>query len=108
MPGSTLSVHELAGLLERFPLERAGGRTFEEIADAHVQLLLARIAALTDLLRGAEPNETTHLASRLLLSDLTIVAAHFRGRANVMRPSLAKALAQLRESLARCEAPSGD
>ena len=95
---------ELTELLERSPLDRAGGRTLEETTEAQVQLLLARLARLTDVLRGAEPNATTRLAARMLLTDLTAIAAHFRGRANLMRSSLAQARAHLRESLVRCDA----
>jgi hypothetical protein len=99
-----LTPDELTELLGRFPVERAGARTLEEITEAQVQLLLARLEALTTLLRSAEPNETARLASRMLLRDLTAVAALFRGRTNAMRPSLATARTQLREALAACDA----
>jgi hypothetical protein len=97
MPERTLTSDELKALLERFSLERAGERTFEEVAEAQVQLLTAKIAALTDMLRGSEANDTVHLASRMLLGDLAAIAAHFRGRVNAMRSPLAKALADLRD-----------
>jgi hypothetical protein len=97
VPGHPLTSRELTELLERFPLERTGGRTLEEMTEAQLQLLMARIAALTDMLRGAEPNDAAHLASRMLLGDLATVAAQFRGRANGTRSSLAKALADLRD-----------
>jgi hypothetical protein len=103
-----LTLGELTELLDRFPLERAGDRTFDEVTDAQVQHQLARIAALTEMLRGATPNETAQLASRMLLRDLTAVAAHFRARANTIRPTLVEPLARLRESLARCDAPSDE
>lgn len=92
-----LATGELTELLERFPVERAGSQAVEEVTGARIQLLLARIAALTAMLRDAAPDETADLVSRLLLNDLAAVAAHFRGRANEMRSSLAKALADLRE-----------
>ncbi len=97
MPRRTLTPDELTQLLERFPLERAGGRPLEEATEAQGQLLFERIAALTEALRGTESNETTRLASRMLLVDLTSAAAHFRGRTNTMRSLLAKALAELRD-----------
>jgi hypothetical protein len=96
VPNRALTPDELTPLLERFRPERARGKTPSEISDAEVQLLLARIAALTDALHDAEPNETARLASRILLSDLAVLAAQFRGRANAMRTSLAKALEELR------------
>jgi hypothetical protein len=104
VPQRTFTFDELAALLERFSLERAGVRTSDEITASQVQLLLARIAALTEVLRDALPGQTTQLASRMLLKDLSEVAAHFRGRANVLRPLLAEALTQVRESLAAIRA----
>jgi hypothetical protein len=97
VPDRPSTLDQLTELLDRFQMERAGGKKLEEVADAQAQVLTARIAALTDLLRGAEPSEAMALASRILLRDLTAVAAHFRGRANGMRASLAKALAELRD-----------
>jgi hypothetical protein len=44
------------------------------------------------------------LAARVLLTDLTAIAAHFRGRANSMRSSLGEARGHVRESLVRCDA----
>lgn len=97
MPRRTLTPDELTQLLERFPLERAGGQPLEGATEAQVQLLFERITALTEALRGAESNETTRLATRMLLVDLTSAAAHFRGRTNTMRSPLAKTLAELRD-----------
>ena len=95
VPERTLTFDELTQLLERFSSERAGGKTIEEVTETQVRLLLARIGAFTDMLRGAKPDEAARLVSRMLLSDLAAVAAHFRGRANTMRVPLAKALADL-------------
>jgi hypothetical protein len=83
-------------ILDRFGVERPGARSVSEITDGQVELLLARIAALTDALRGAEPNDATVIATRVLISDLTLVAGQFRGRANGMRKELTTALADLR------------
>jgi hypothetical protein len=105
VPEPEFTAAELTRLLERFPLERTGDRTFEKVADAQVQILAARIAALTDMLRDAKPNETVNLASRILLEHLTAVAAHFRGRANAMQSLLGKALAGPRD--ARHESTDG-
>jgi len=97
---------ELASILERFRLEPAGDRQPSEITEAQLQLLLARIAAVTDTVRALESHETRRIASRILLDDLTVVAAQFRGRANAIAASLATAIAEMREALERCERSS--
>ncbi len=58
--------------------------------------LLERLAALTNALQAAPQDETARMASRVLLDDLALVAAHFRGDANAMRASLVGALDDLR------------
>jgi hypothetical protein len=108
VPDRELTADELTELIARFPLERAGTKTLEEITQAQVQQLFERVEALSALLRGASSNETARLASRMLLRDLTAVAAHFRGRANVLGPSLANARTQLREALATCDAAEAE
>ena len=79
MPDRPLTLGELTELLDRFPLERAGDRTFDEVTDTQVQLHLARIAALTEMLRGATANETAQLASRMLLRDSDSCRRSFQG-----------------------------
>lgn len=108
MPDRELTADELTELIAGFPLERAGTRTLEAITQAQVQQLFEGIEALSALLRGASSNETARLASRMLLRELTAVAAHFRGRANVLGPSLANARTQLREALAACDAAQAE
>jgi hypothetical protein len=83
---------DLTRLLERFRLQQAGANATPEVNQAQLDLLLARIASLTDTLRDTEANETTRLASRLLLSDLGLVSAHFRARANEIGEALTRAL----------------
>lgn len=103
MAGRTLTLEELTEILERFPVERAGARTLGDTTEAQAQALLVRIAALTDALRDAEPAGPARVAARLLVSDLSAIAAHFRGRANTMGPPLASALREIgraREQLA--------
>jgi hypothetical protein len=92
------TLNELTDLLERFRPERAAGKAAPaEITEAQVQLLFARVAALTDALRGAESNEAARLAMRVALNDLATIADQFRGRTNMMRAALAKALADVRD-----------
>jgi hypothetical protein len=101
VPERTLNSASLAELLERVPVERAGGKTTQETTQAQAQHVLMRIAALTDVVRGAAANESTRLASRLLLDDLATVAALFRARANDLGTSLTGTLDDLKTSLAR-------
>lgn len=97
MPSRTLTLDEVVDLLARFRQDPAGSKTAPEIAESQVQLLLARIRALTDALRDAESNEAAGLAARIVVNDLAAVADQFRGRAHTMRVALARALADLRE-----------
>jgi hypothetical protein len=98
-----LTSEELTAVLDRFRVERPGPRSLSEITEAQVDLVVARLAALTDAIRGGESNEATLLASRILLSDLAFVAGQFRGRANAMRVSLTSTLADLRGVMADLE-----
>jgi hypothetical protein len=95
---------DLTALLERLKLQPAGAASLSEVSRAQLDLLLARIASLTDALRGAPSDETSRLAARLLLADLSSVAAQFRGRANDIAGALARALDGLSSDL---EKPSG-
>ncbi len=88
-------VRELTARLESLALadglQQAPGQT----ADAAVDQALARIAALTDLLRrNAVFDDATRLAARLLLTDLAAVSAAFRAHANQFEQLLADALAE--------------
>ena len=103
MPDPGFTADHLTTLLESLDGQRAGARTSSEIADAQIDLLLARVATLTAALGAAPPNDTAHLASRLLLDDLAMIAAQFRSRANALRASLASALDELREALEAIE-----
>ena len=107
VPGKLLTLGELNALLERVALDRAGSRPAEEVTEAQIQHLLARVAALTDALREAEQSSAAQLASRLLLDDLAVIAAHFRGRANSMEPVLSKALADLSDARAALSREQG-
>ena len=99
-----LTSEVLASLLEQFPVERAGTKAGSEVTDAQTQMLLGRIAALTDALRETQGGEAERLASRILLGDLATVVGQFRGRANTARAALAGAEQGLRDALARFKA----
>lgn len=99
---------DLTALLERLRLQPAGPASLSEVNRAQLDLLLARIASLTDALRGAPSDETSRLAARLLLADLGLVAAQFRGRANDIAGALTRALDGIRCGLESTEPTRSD
>ena len=104
VPDPASRSNDLTVLLERLRRQSAGAASLPEVHQTQLDLLLARIASLTDALRGAPSDETSRLAARLLLADLSSVAAQFRGRANDIAGALARALDGLSSDL---EKPSG-
>ena len=100
MPDPTFTADDLTTLLESVGVPRAGARIHSEVADAQTTRLLTRISVLTDASRAPSSNDTARLASRILLDDLGLVSAQFRGTANTMRASLSGALNDLRAVLA--------
>jgi hypothetical protein len=99
MADSALSAADLTALLERFALRPAGAKRPGDVSQAEIELLLARISALTSALQRASGNEAARLATRLLLSDLALVAAQFRGGTNALAASLTGALEGLERVL---------
>jgi hypothetical protein len=95
----TFTADDLTALLERFRLQQAGAKSTSEVTQAQTDLLLGRIASLTDALRTAESGDTADLASRLLINDLALVAASLRARANEISASLTLALEGVRGEL---------
>ena len=92
-------VDDLTAVLERLRLHQAGARSPSEVTQAQVELLLARIASLTDTLRGTEWNDASRAAARLLLADLAMVEAQFRGNANAIGERLTGTLENVRRIL---------
>ena len=99
VPDPSFTDDDLTALLERLTLKRARAGTPAEAADAQVEFVIARMTLLADALRRAESNETVRLSTRMLLGDLTQVAAQFRSTANSTRASLDTALNDLRAAL---------
>lgn len=94
------AAHDLTSLLQQLRLSQADGKSPSEVTQAQVELLLARIASLTDVLRGAaESSGTFRVAARLLLADLAMVAAQFRGNTNARGERLTRALDEARLAL---------
>jgi hypothetical protein len=101
VPDRQLLPDDLASLLERFSAEAAGSRLPAQVAESELELLLARVAALTELLRTAAANDTARVAARLLLADVAMAASRLRGQTNAVSETLTRAL----ESLAAAAPP---
>jgi len=94
-----ISPDDLILLLERVRLPSAGAKPSSDVTREQHDVLIARIDSLTDALRGAAADETARLASRMLIGDLGLVAAQFRGRANDLVAALTRARDDLRVEL---------
>ncbi len=90
---------DLTALLQRLPLQAAGASTPADATQAQVELLLGRIAALTDALRSDAAGEVPAPATRLLLADLAMVASQFRGHTTPLSQRLTDVLEQVRITL---------
>jgi len=90
---------DLILLLERLLVQSAGVKSTPDVTREQVDVLITRIAALTDALRGAAEDNTAKIASRMLIADLAAVTAQFRGRANELSEVLTRALDNLRKEL---------
>lgn len=98
------AIDRLAALLQQLRLQQADGKLPSEVTQAQVDLLLARIASLTEALRGAaEQNATFRVGARLLLADVAMVAAQFRGNTNAFGERLTRALESAQQALDRPE-----
>lgn len=99
------SVDELTALLQQLRLQQPGANSPGEVARAQTDLLLARMAALTDTLRVAEWNDTSRAGARLLLADLAMVTAQLRSNAVATGEGLTTTLEHVRQAL---EQTAGD
>ena len=86
-------------ILQQLRLQQAGSKTSSESTRTQIELLLTRIGSLTDALRSAPSGEASDAATRLLLADLAMVAAQFRGRTGELGERLAHALERTRLAL---------
>jgi hypothetical protein len=98
-----MSPDDLILLLERVRLPSAGAKPSSDVTLEQLDALIARIASLTDALRGAAEDETAQLASRMLIGDLALVASQFRGRANDLVAALTRARDDLRVELEKID-----
>ena len=84
-----LPTDDATALIERLTMLPAGLKSASDSMQA--DLLFARVASLTDALRGAGSNETARLAARLLLADLCLVSTRFRGQTTALDDMLTRA-----------------
>ena len=90
---------DLTAVLRQLRLHQAWTQSPSEITQAQVELLLVRIAVLTEALRGTESNESSRSATRLLLADVAMVSAQFRGNTNALGERLTRLLEHTRLAL---------
>jgi hypothetical protein len=94
VPDSPLSAADLAALLEGLRLRPQDVPSRAAANGAQLELAFARISALTELVRRRVSSDeaTMRLAQRMLLADLGLVSASFRGEANEHAGALAGVL----------------
>ena len=90
---------DLPAVLRQLRLHQAGAQSPSEITQAQIELLLVRIGVITEALRGAEPNESSRSAMRLLLADVAMVSAQFRGNTSALGERLTRMLEHTRLAL---------
>jgi hypothetical protein len=83
---------DLTALVECIRLQPASAQLSADVAQAQLEVLLARIAALTEALRNAPATDSARFGARLLLADLALVTAQFRGRTNAAHETLTRAI----------------
>ena len=99
-------VHGLSAVLQQLPLQHADRKSPSEVTQAEIELLLARVASLSETLGGAtQSTETFRTAARLLLADVAMVTAHFRGDSNTLSERLTRALEDAQLALERTVDP---
>lgn len=93
---------DLTAILQQIRLQQADNQSPSEITGSQIELLLTRVAALTNALRRAKPaNGMSRAASRLLLADLAMVTAQLRANTNALDGRLTRALDDARAALER-------
>lgn len=86
-------VHGLNVVLQQLRLQHADKKSPSEVTQAEIELLLARIASLTETLGDSTQSaETFRVAARLLLADVAMVTAHFRSDSNALSERVTRAL----------------
>jgi len=88
----------LLDILTRLRLQPPDAGSPSAVARGQLDLLMARVAALTEVLKGGR-SEEERLAARLLLADLGLVVAQLRGEANALAATLDEAITSLRAGL---------
>ena len=106
MPERASQIDDLTAVLQRIRLHQAGTQPPSEVTQAQVELLLTRIASLTEILRGGGTDASARTAARLLLADAAMVTAQFRGSANEVGERLAGVLEHVALTLESTDKPA--
>lgn len=101
MPDPASPAGDLTALLQQLRLQQPGAKSPSEVHRAQTDLLLARISSLTGRLRSDGWDDSSRAAARLLLADLAMVSAQFRGHATAIGEKLAATLDNVRADLER-------
>lgn len=94
----------LRSVLRELRVQQPDGKTASQATRSQIELLLTRIGSLTEALRSApagdaSDSDVSDTATRLLLADLAMVAAQFRGHTSELGERLAHALEHARLAL---------
>jgi hypothetical protein len=90
----------LGAILEQLRLNDGAGSTPPAVTQAQIDLLLARITAVTGWLRRTpDSSDASRAAVRLLLADVAMVAAQFRGNTTALDDRLTRAVEHARLAL---------
>ena len=99
----------LRSVLRDLRVPQPGGKTASQATRAQIDLLLTRIGSLTEALRpalsgtappgDASDSDASDTATRLLLADLAMVAAQFRGNTGELGERLSHAVERARLAL---------
>jgi hypothetical protein len=100
MPEHELTTSDLIALVERVRLALPAASALDA-QKTQLDLALARIASLTESLRGSGWTDANRIAARILLSDLALVASQLRGSTRDVSDALVNAVHGLNASLER-------
>jgi hypothetical protein len=98
MPEAAATGSNLAHLLQQLRLQQPSATT-ADAGQAQLDLLLGRVSMLTDALRQAPDDDASRTAARLVLADLSMVAARLRGDVALTSERLNTVLEQVRSLL---------
>jgi hypothetical protein len=92
---------QLSALLQQLRLQAPRADSPSDAAQAHMDLLLDRLATLTSAVRAADTTELSRVGARVLLADVATTAAELRGHASAHAATLTRVIDSVREILDR-------